>query len=90
MKYAALAATMIAAPALALPVDGDDAQNIVQAGEVIGSRAYAQPTLGFELLIRHNGGIYVCNVSQRTKFGYNGAQNIDYIAVNSCISQAVD
>lgn len=90
MKYAALAAIMFAVPVLALPVEGPEAQNIVQAGEVIGSRAFIQPTLGFELLIRHDGGIYLCNVSQQTKYGYNGAPNVDYMAVNACLSQAVD
>ena len=90
MKHAVIAAMMLAAPAWAAKADEASAQKIVQAGEVLGSRPFIQPTLGFELLIRHNGGLFVCSVKQDTRFGYNGQPNVDFVAVGGCVSQAAD
>lgn len=90
MKYAVFAAMMCSAPAWASEVDEVTAQKIAQNGEVIGSRPYIQPTLGFDLLMRHEGGLYLCHVKQDSRFGYNGAPNVDFVAVERCVSQAED
>jgi hemin uptake protein HemP len=90
MKYAVIAAMMLATPSWATTVDDAESQTVVQSGEVIGARAYVQPTLGFELLIRHDGGLYVCRVEQDLKYGFNGNPNVDFVAVRGCISQQSD
>lgn len=90
MKYAAVATILFSVPAWAGEVDEAKSRKIVQSGEVISSRAYVQPKLGFDLLIRHEGGIFLCQVSQDTRFGYNGASNTDFVVVERCISQATD
>jgi hypothetical protein len=90
MKYAVIAVMMLATPTWSKTVDDAESQAVVQFGEVIGSRAYVQPTLGFELLIRHGGGLYVCRVEQDIKYGFNGKPNIDFVAVRGCISQQSD
>ena len=90
MKYAAIAAILFSAPVWAEEVDEATSQAVVQKGEVIGSRPYVQPTLGFDLLIRHSGRLYVCQVTSDTQFGYNGAPNVDFVAVERCVSQTPD
>ncbi len=90
MKLALITAVMCSGSAWAAGVDEDMSRKIVQTGEVISSRAYIQPKLGFDLLIRHEGGIFLCQVSQDTRFGYNGASNTEFVVVERCISQATD
>lgn len=88
MKFvAAFAAICFSVPAFCSPVDGELSKTIVRTGEVISSRPYVQPKLGFELLIRHGGGIYICSISQETRYGYNGAPNVESLVVNGCLSE---
>ncbi|UOA23595.1 hypothetical protein DSM110277_02024 [Sulfitobacter pontiacus] len=90
MKYPAILAILFSGPAWGAEVDEATSREIVQSGEVISSRPYVQPTLGFDLLIRHEGGLYVCQVNQETRFGYNAAPNVDFVAVKGCASQSAD
>ncbi|WP_152594044.1 hypothetical protein [Thalassobacter stenotrophicus] len=46
----------------------DQAREIVVAGEVLGSRSVANPSFGFELLIRHNEELYYCFVTLEKTF----------------------
>ncbi len=90
MKYAVIAAMMLATPVVAAEVDESQSKTVVQTGEVIGSRVYLQPTLGFELLIRYEGGLYICRVDKDIRYRFNGQPSVDFVAVKGCISQDAD
>lgn len=90
MKFLAIAAFLLSSPALAAQVDKETSKEIIQGGEVIGARPYAQPVPGFQLLIRHGGNLYICHVNLETRFGYNGDPNVDFVAVDRCISEDAD
>jgi hypothetical protein len=85
IKYAAIAAILLSGPAWSAAVDADKSRMIVQTGEVISSRPFVQSTLGVELLIPHDSVIYICQVGQDTRFGYNGAPSVDFVVVNGCV-----
>ncbi|MGR3605326.1 hypothetical protein [Sulfitobacter sp.] len=85
MKYAAIAAILLSGPAWSAAVDADKSHMIVQTGEVISFRPFVQSTLGVELLIPHDSVIYICQVGQDTRFGYNGAPSADFVVVNGCV-----
>jgi hypothetical protein len=82
-----VAAAFCASSAGAELVNEDTASLVVQTGDVLGSRAFLQPTLGWELLIRFDDGLYICSVRVGTTLEVNGAPHIDYVKVNSCFNQ---
>ena len=77
--------SVIASAAIAATTNEETSQIVVSSGEVLGSRAVVQPVLGWELLVRHNGNLFICSVKLEEKFGYNGAPNVPYVAAPNCV-----
>ena len=81
----AIAVLLSISMANAAEIAEDLANSVVQNGEVLGSRPFMQPTLGWELLLRHEGDLYICSVAQETEYGYNGNPHVQIVKTKSCI-----
>jgi hypothetical protein len=71
---------VVASTASAEVLDRDLYKTVMSSGEVVASRAFTEPELGWELLIRHDGQFFICSVITRTKDGYK-----DFVQSGTCI-----
>lgn len=62
-------------------VGRQESQTIVRNGEIIAARPLGDPERGFELLVRHQGEIYICSTQLRTTYGADGVR---YVSFGSC------
>lgn len=76
---------VVTSTASAEVLDRDLYKTVMSSGEVVASRAFIDPTIGWELLIRHDGQFFICSVKASTKFGFNGAPNQEFVQGGTCI-----
>ena len=60
--------------AFSAEVDSEESREILISGEVIGSRAFLNPSAGYEVLIRYDQKLYFCSV--RLERTFSGDQMI--------------
>ena len=77
-----IACLSISASAFAAEVDTEESREIVISGEVIGSRPFLKPNVGFEVVIRYDQKLYYCLVQLERTF--SGGQ---MIRVQTCFDE---
>ncbi|WP_458790950.1 hypothetical protein [Yoonia sp. MH D7] len=90
MRFILIVSVFFATQTAAGTVDEPTAKLIIQKGEIVSSRTFSQPSIGWEMIIRFEEGLYICSVQRDTRFGMNGSPHVEYVRVNTCIDEALE